>query len=337
MTKTAVVILNWNGKKFLQQFLPFVKMYTQDAQLWVIDNASTDDSVSFVRTNFPKVKVLVNKSNTGFAGGYNEGLAQIKAQYYLLLNSDIEVTPNWLTPLKKMLDENPNIVACQPKILTQTNKQSFEYAGAAGGFLDKDGIPFCRGRILNTCENDLKQYNENREIFWASGACLMIRSDAFHKVNGFDESYFAHMEEIDLCWRLKNIGHSIWYCGGSTVYHVGGGTLDYDNPKKIYLNCRNSLITLVKNHRSSNLLFKILFRLVVDGVAGLLFVLRGKIPCLLAVLKAHVHFYGRLNKTLKTRKKLGTNLNINKAGELNRSILIEYYLRGKKKFSELQL
>ncbi|MGB2129317.1 MAG: glycosyltransferase family 2 protein, partial [Flavicella sp.] len=246
--KIAVVVLNWNGKKLLENFLPSLVAFSKEATVYVADNASTDDSVPFILEYFPSVKIIQNKKNGGYAKGYNDALQKIKADVYALVNSDIEVTENWLSPIIETFDSSKDIGIIQPKILDYNNKNRFEYAGAAGGFLDMLGYPFCRGRIFQSLENDTQQYNDNIAIDWASGACLFIRSKIYHELEGFDEDFFAHMEEIDLCWRLKNRGYRIGACGGSVVYHLGGGTLQKISPFKSYLNFRNNLYMLVKNH-----------------------------------------------------------------------------------------
>ena len=289
--KVAVVILNWNGKKLLEQFLPSVVQYSKEATVYVADNASTDDSVAFVKEQFPEVAVVINATNTGYAGGYNEALQHIEADVYALVNSDIEVTENWLQPIIKTFQEEPTTAIIQPKILDFKNKDYFEYAGAAGGFIDQYGYPFCRGRIFNTLEKDLGQYDTNQEIFWASGACFFIRSSVYKELKGFDTSFFAHQEEIDLCWRAINKGHTIKYLFESKVYHVGGATLQQGNPKKTELNFRNSLLMLIKN-LPKKVLFRVLFiRMVLDGIAGMKFLLEGQPKHLFAVLKAHFSFY----------------------------------------------
>jgi GT2 family glycosyltransferase len=292
--KVAVVILNWNGKKLLEQFLPSVVQYSKEATVYVADNASTDDSVAFVKEQFPEVAVVINATNTGYAGGYNEALQHIEADVYALVNSDIEVTENWLQPIIKTFQEEPTTAIIQPKILDFKNKDYFEYAGAAGGFIDQYGYPFCRGRIFNTLEKDLGQYDTNQEIFWASGACFFIRRSVYKELKGFDTSFFAHQEEIDLCWRAINKGHTIKYLFESKVYHVGGATLQQGNPKKTELNFRNSLLMLTKN-LPKKVLFRVLFiRMILDGIAGMKFLLEGQPKHLLAVLKAHFSFYQML-------------------------------------------
>lgn len=292
--KVAVVILNWNGKQLLEQFLPSVVQYSKEATVYLADNASTDDSVAFVKEQFPEVAIVINATNTGYAGGYNEALQHIEADVYALVNSDIEVTENWLQPIIKTFKEEPTTAIIQPKILDFKNKAYFEYAGAAGGFIDQYGYPFCRGRIFNTLEKDLGQYDSNQKIFWASGACFFIRSSVYKELKGFDTSFFAHQEEIDLCWRAVNNGHTIKYLFESKVYHVGGATLQQGNPKKTELNFRNSLLMLTKN-LPKKVLFRVLFiRMVLDGIAGMKFLLEGQPKHLLAVLKAHFSFYQML-------------------------------------------
>ncbi len=337
--KVAVVILNWNGEKFLEKFLPSVLSFNSaESQLIVADNASTDDSVSFLQTNYPAIKIIQNTTNGGFAKGYNDALKQIKADYYVLLNSDVEVTPNWIEPIIKLMYSDKTIAACQPKILDFNNKTHFEYAGAAGGFIDKYGYPFCRGRIFETLEEDKGQYNTTSEIFWATGACLFIRAEYFQQMQGFDEDFFAHMEEIDLCWRLKNNGYKIMYCGDSIVYHVGGGTLKKSNPYKTFLNFRNNLILLYKNLPSDNFYSKLFIRFVLDGIAGLKFLLSGEFDNFMAVLKAHGSFYSSLNKTVKKRRQLKKGIKKHAtAGIYKHSIIVDYFLRNKKTFKEIDL
>jgi GT2 family glycosyltransferase len=252
--KTAVVILNWNGRNFLETFLPSVLEYSaRCADVIVADNASTDDSVAFLQEHYPQIRIIEHPKNGGFSKGYNDALKQIDAEYYILLNSDVEVTPNWITPVIEMMDADPSIAACQPKLRSFEDRSQFEYAGAAGGFIDAYGYPFCRGRIFDVLEEDRGQYDDACEVFWATGACLFVRADLYHALGGLDEDFFAHMEEIDFCWRLKNNGHKVMYCPDSTVYHVGGGALPKSSPRKTYLNFRNNLALLVKNLPSKRL------------------------------------------------------------------------------------
>lgn len=299
----AIAILNWNGKNWLEKFLPSVIKYSSEAEIYVIDNASTDDSIQFLKSNFPSAKIIQNKSNSGFAAGYNEGLKSIEADIYCLLNSDIEVTENWISPITKLFFENQDIAAIQPKILDYNHKDKFEFAGAGGGLIDNLGYPYCRGRVFENIEFDNGQYDDETEIFWASGCSLFIRSEDFWKMNGFDERFFAHQEEIDLCWRLKNEGRKIYYCGKSTVYHVGGGTLKKDNPEKTYLNFRNNLSMMLKNLPSSKVFFILFFRLHLDGYAAFYLAYKNGLKFLWAVLKAHVYFYIQLPKSIQLRQK----------------------------------
>jgi len=326
--KLAIVILNWNGKSLLQKFLPSVIEHSKEAEIYLADNASTDDSVEFVKTHFPSVKIIQNKENGGYAKGYNYALKHINADVFCLLNSDVETTENWLAPIQAEFKNNLDTAIVQPKILDFKNKTHFEYAGAAGGFIDKFGYPYCRGRIFNTIEMDLNQYNDTVEIFWASGACFFIRKNNFETLGGFDESFFAHMEEIDLCWRAFNMGFKTKYIGLSTVYHVGGATLQSNNPQKTYLNFRNSLYTLVKNAHGN--VFTLVFtRLLLDGIAGIKFLLELKGKHTLAILKAHFSFYGELNKLLKARKSSIKRENYYKIN----SIVVSYYLKNCKTFN----
>ena len=301
--KVAIAILNWNGKNWLEKFLPNVISHSQNADIYVIDNASTDDSVDFIQSHFPEVKIVQNSSNSGFAGGYNEGLKKIDTEIYCLLNSDVEVTENWQKPVLEVFEKNQNIAAIQPKILAYHRKNFFEFAGAGGGLIDNLGYPYCRGRIFDEIEEDKGQYNDETEIFWASGCCLFIRSKDFWAENGFDERFFAHQEEIDLCWRLKNSGKKIFYTGKSTVYHVGGGTLNKENPQKTYLNIRNNLSMLLKNLPFPKLIWLIFFRLCLDGIASLYFGYKNGLAHLWAVVRAHFGFYVQLPGTIKRRKK----------------------------------
>jgi GT2 family glycosyltransferase len=328
--KVAVVILNWNGKQLLEQFLPSVVQYSKEATVYVADNASTDDSVAFVKDQFPEVSIVVNPTNTGYAGGYNDALQHIEADVYALVNSDIEVTENWLQPIIKAFQNEPTTAIIQPKILDYKNKDFFEYAGAAGGFIDQYGYPFCRGRIFNTLEKDLGQYDSNQEIFWASGACFFIRSNVYKELKGFDTSFFAHQEEIDLCWRAINKGHTIKYLFESKVFHVGGATLQQGNPKKTELNFRNSLLMLTKN-LPEKVLFRVLFiRMILDGIAGIKFLFEGQPKHLVAVLKAHFSFYQMFA------------INYNKRGTyqqtkyyFTKSIVLSYFIKKIHFFNEL--
>ncbi|WP_407557565.1 glycosyltransferase [Winogradskyella sp. 4-2091] len=323
----AVVILNWNGKALLEQFLPSVIKYSSDAVIYVADNASTDDSVEFIAKTFPTVKVIKNTENGGYAKGYNEALQHVEEPLLCLLNSDIEVTKNWLQPIVSEFSTNENTAIIQPKILDFKNKSLFEYAGAAGGFIDKYGYPYCRGRIFDTIEQDNGQYNDTRDIFWASGACLFIRKSVFRTLKGFDESYFAHMEEIDLCWRAFNANYTIKYVGTSTVNHVGGATLSNTNPRKTYLNFRNSLFTLLKN-TDSKVFVRIVARMLLDGVAGVRFLFQLKPAFFLAILKAHFSFYSNLPRLIKQRNLLSQRANYYESN----SIVWSYFIKNRRTF-----
>lgn len=267
--KTAIAILNWNGRKLLEEFIPSVVEFSKEAEIYVIDNHSDDDSIEFLKTNFPSVKIIKNEENFGYAGGYNKGLEEIDADIFCLLNSDVKVVENWLIPIENLFSSNSEISVIQPKILDYKNPEYFEYAGAGGGFIDNFGYPFCRGRVFWTLEKDKGQYDDTIQTFWASGACLFIRKNDFLEIGGFDEGFFAHMEEIDLCWRLNNSGKKIFYCGESKVYHLGGGTLKNSNPKKTYLNFRNSLWMLVKNLPKGKAFPLVFTRLSLDGITGI--------------------------------------------------------------------
>lgn len=333
-SQVAVVILNWNGKSYLEKFLPSVIEHSGKARIVVADNASTDDSVEFVQQNYPQIEIVVNAENGGFAKGYNDAFKHIQAEYYLLLNSDIEVTPNWLNPLLEQM-KDPQVAGCQPKVKAYHNQHSFEHAGASGGYLDRNYFPFCRGRIFLTVESDQGQYDGTTEVFWASGACLLIRSELFHKAGGFDEEFFAHMEEIDLCWRLKKMNYKFMVCPESTVYHIGGGTLPYTSPRKVYLNFRNSVLMIVKNHEG--ILFPKLFkRLCIDGIAASRFLMIGEFKQFAAVFNAHIYLYKNLSSLLKKRlhiKKMSTTFN--STGLYNGNILSAYFFKGIKEFSKL--
>jgi hypothetical protein len=323
----AIVILNWNGKALLEQFLPSVLKYSEDAKIYVADNASSDNSVEFLKTSFPEVSIIQNSENGGYAKGYNEALKHVSEPLLCLLNSDIEVTENWLDAILTAFNSEVKPDILQPKILDYKDKSKFEYAGAAGGFIDKYGYPFCRGRIFNSIEEDKGQYNDVIDIFWASGACFFIKNEVFKALNGFDESYFAHMEEIDLCWRAFNSNFKTKYVGTSTVYHVGGATLNNSNPKKTYLNFRNSLITLVKN-TDSNVFSKAIMRMLLDGVAGVMFLLQLKPAHFIAILKAHGSFYLNLSNVLKKRKTHKKRPNYYQTS----SIVWSYYVKRKQTF-----
>lgn len=301
MSTFAIVILNWNGKSLLERFVPQVIVHSSNAKIYVADNASSDDSVAFLQKNYPEVTVIQLTENLGFAGGYNEALKKVPEDIFCLLNSDVAVTPNWLNPIVDLFENRPDIGIIQPKIKNLLNPDYLEYAGAAGGFLDRFGYPFCRGRIFQSLEKDTGQYDDMVEIFWATGACMFIRRNIFNKLGGFDKDYFAHQEEVDLCWRAQNLGHKVFYNGLSTVFHLGGSTLSNMNPKKTYLNFRNSLFSLLKNLPDKVGLPIIFARLVLDGLAGIRFLTQGKVKHTAAILKAHLSFY-KMFKTMRAKR-----------------------------------
>jgi GT2 family glycosyltransferase len=332
--KTAVVVLNWNGKAWLEKFLANLVKHSQESTVFVADNASTDDSVDFVKSNFPSVKIIINASNGGYAKGYNDALKQIDAEYFVLINSDIEVTEDWLSPIIDLMDSDKKIAACQPKVLDYNNRSKFEYAGASGGFIDNLGYPFCRGRIFDDLEEDKGQYNDAIEVFWATGACLFVRAAHFNEVGGLDEDFFAHQEEIDLCWRLKNKGYKIMVQPKSVVYHVGGGTLNAGSPFKTHLNFRNNLFMLFKNLPTSSLFITIPIRLVLDGVAAITFLNKEKgLEHVLAIAKAHFIFYFEIPKLIAKRQKINQKNNL--IGKVDWSILLLNKIKGIKLFSDL--
>lgn len=329
--KVAVVILNWNGRKWLEKFLPSVVKHSQSARIVVADNASTDDSLAFLNQHYPDIIQIKNPSNGGYAKGYNQALSQLDDDYFVLLNSDVEVTPNWLDPMIALMEANKDLAACQPKVLSYDKKDTFEYAGAAGGYLDRYGYPFCRGRIFFSLEQDTGQYNDTREIFWATGAAMCVRAKDFHAENGFDDYFFAHQEEIDLCWRWINKGKRIMYCGESTVYHVGGGTLETGSSFKSYLNYRNSLFVLLKNLPSNKRFATIFVRMLLDGVSAIQLLLSGKPSQSFAILKAHMAFYkafGQMRKKATGAKTLPVHM-------YRSSIVYDYFVKKQKHYTDL--
>ena len=326
----AIVILNWNGKKLLAQFLPSVVQYSKEATVYLADNASSDDSVAYVSENFPQVKIIQNKTNGGYAKGYNDALKSVSEDIYVLLNSDVEVTENWLEPILSEFENDSQLQAAQPKILDFKNKAFFEYAGAAGGFIDALGYPYCRGRIFNTLEKDEGQYDDITTIFWATGASLFIRNSSFWEVGGLDEDFFAHQEEIDLCWRLQNRGGVIKYIGASSVYHVGGATLASGNPKKTFYNFRNTLFALLKNVKGGKILGIIIARLLLDGIAAFQFLFQGKPLHFIAIFKAHLSFYKSI-PTLFEKRRLQSKTN--QYYRIN-SIVWRYFIQKKRYFRE---
>ncbi|MEA3444174.1 MAG: glycosyltransferase family 2 protein [Bacteroidota bacterium] len=338
MDKIAIVILNWNGRNFLKQFLPSVVGHSQlpGTKIWIADNGSSDDSVDFIKKKYPQIGLLVFEKNHGFTGGYNLALQQIMAEYYVLLNSDVEVTPNWLEPLLALMEQDKNISACMPKIKAYHSKLKFEYAGAAGGFIDKYGFPFCRGRIFDNLEEDCGQHDTAREIFWATGACMFLRAKLFHELGGLDNDFFAHMEEIDLCWRMKNAGYKIMVEPASTVYHVGGGTLPNESPHKLFLNFRNNLWLLYKNLPENNFRYTIFTRQILDGIAALKYLAGFQFSNFFAVLKAHIVYYKYKPALKKKRILLEKTRKTNNPNQIYpKSIVISYFLKRKKNFNDL--
>ena len=330
--KIAIVILNWNGKKLLETFLPSIVNFSSErAEIFVADNASTDDSIAFIKRYYPSVNIIENALNGGYAKGYNDALRAVEADIYCLINSDVEVTENWLSPVLDVFEKDKNVAIIQPKILDYKEKTSFEYAGAGGGFIDFFGYPYCRGRVFNSLEKNNYQFDDTTEIFWASGACFFIRSQVYHQLEGFDENYFAHQEEIDLCWRTNNLGYDIKYVGTSTVFHIGGATLQETNPHKTYLNFRNSLLNVVKNVPKKWFLIVVLSRLILDGIAGIKFLLELRPIHTFAVLKAHVSFYKNLPLFLKKRRKLSKK----QTYFIHISIVWQYFVLGRKRFQDL--
>lgn len=335
MTKVAIVVLNWNGRKFLEAFIPGILDNLPDyAELIIADNQSTDDSITFLKNNYPKLKLVINDSNGGFAKGYNDALKRIDAEYYVLLNSDIEIKSRWIEPIIDLMESDKSIGICQPKIKDQKDPEMFEYAGAAGGYIDSLGFPFCRGRIFQDLEEDKGQFNDTKQIFWASGAAMFIRSKIYHDLGGLDEDFFAHMEEIDLCWRTQNAGYKVYYCGDSEVYHVGGGTLPKKNPRKAYLNFRNNLAMLVKNSPARLFFPRLFLKMILDGVAAIKFLLEGDFGQFKAVFNAHMSFYKEFVSNWNKRKKL-KQLDYSVLPVYKNSIVLKHYLKGVKRFDEL--
>jgi GT2 family glycosyltransferase len=338
MHKTAIVILNWNSSQWLKKFLGTVIANSSDPEtvVYLADNGSTDGSTEWVAANFRDVRIIRLGKNHGFAGGYNLALEQVDANYYVLLNSDVEVDKGWLKPLINYMENHPDVASCQPKIRSFINREFFEYAGAAGGFMDKFGYPFCRGRIFDFIEKDEGQYDNIAEIFWASGACMVVRSDAWKKCGGFDKDFFAHMEEIDLCWRFHKAGYRVLYLPGSVVYHVGGGMLPYDSEYKTYLNFRNNLFMLYKNLPEIGLRNIMFIRRILDGVAAVMFLLKGRLRNVRAVWEAHMDYHKSL-KILKQKRMLNREITISSSDSLilNKSVVFQFYINKKKTFTAL--
>lgn len=338
MNKTAIVILNWNGLGYLKMFLETVVKHSLSSEtiVCVADNGSSDGSVEWVAGNFKDVKLIRFDKNHGFAGGYNLAINQLDAKYFVLLNSDIEVTGGWLQHLVSYMDINPDVASCQPKILSYNRKDLFEYAGAAGSFIDKYGYPFCRGRIFDNVEKDTGQYDSQIDVFWSSGACMLVRREAWEKCGGFDAGFFAHMEEIDLCWRFNKAGYRVSFIPGSVVYHVGGGSLPYDSPFKTYLNFRNSLFFLYKNLPDNKLHTILFIKKLLDGLAAIMFFLKGNFGSFMSVWKAHIDYYKNIRE-LKVKREMVKKLEVthSPAMILNKSIVFEFYVKGNKTYNSL--
>ncbi len=337
MTEIAIVILNWNTRDLLDKYLPVMIGHSLDAgtEIWLADNASSDGSIALVQQKYPSVKTLTLDKNYGFAGGYNRALAQITAKYYLLVNTDVEVTAEWLRPLHDLMESQPGVAACMPKIRSLHEREKFEYAGAAGGFIDYLGYPFCRGRIFDVTEADAGQYDDEMNIFWATGACMLVRTEVFKQLKGFDEVLFAHMEEIDLCWRMQRQGYTLKYCPGSVVYHIGGGTLPKKNPWKTFLNFRNNLILLYKNLPPRRLWTILFIRLVLDGISGIRFLAKGDFGDLGAIFRAHFAFYRLIPQYTKYRKQQNWKNQPELQGFYRKSIVWQFFVLTKRTFTGL--
>lgn len=336
--KTAIVILNWNGEQLFSKFLPSVIENSQGENIEIIvaDNGSTDQSILYLQHNFPSIKIIDLKKNYGFAEGYNQALKQVDADYIVLLNSDVKVAKNWIEPCLSQFETDKTIAAIQPKILSYNQPEYFEYAGAAGGFIDKYGYPFCRGRILDKLEKDKGQYNKSTEIFWATGAAMFVRASAFKEAGGLDGDFWAHMEEIDLCWRLKNRGLKVIYEPQSVVYHLGGGTLSYDSPQKVYLNFRNNLWMLFKNLPKEQFKRTLIIRMILDGVAALKFIAGFQFNNFWAVAHAHLEFYKNISNLIRKRKEIQKTVVIKQHPEnYSKSIMWKYFIQKKRRFTDL--
>jgi len=337
MAKLSVVILNWNGRQMLEQFLPSVCRYSaiDGVEVVVADNASTDDSIAFLNANYPEVRQIILNENYGFAEGYNRALAELDSAYFVLLNSDVEVTEGWLEPVINYLDEYPEVAACQPKIRAYTNKEYFEHAGACGGFIDMFGYPFCRGRILNVTEKDTGQYDTTTDLFWAAGAAFFVRAEEFKKNGGLDKDFFAHMEEVDFCWRLRSRGKRIVCIPQSVVYHLGGGTLNAENPRKTFLNFRNNLLMIYKNELPQKVRKVLFARFFLDYAAAFMFLLKGDVPNFKAVFSARKAFRQMKPMYRDVRQEnIKQTVNKNIAEVLHQSVILNFYIRGIKKFQE---
>ncbi|MBK7691869.1 MAG: glycosyltransferase family 2 protein [Bacteroidetes bacterium] len=334
---TAVVVLSYNGQDLHKLFFPLLVAQSEGLyDVVLVDNASTDGTAAYVAHNFPQVSIVSIEVNKGFANGYYLGLQQIQATYYVLLSADFEVTPDWFQPLHQLMQANPDIAACQPKIKYYKDKTKFEYAGAGGGFIDKWGYLFCRGRIFFTLEEDQNQYNDTIEVFWAGGGCMFVRADVYHQMGGLDPDLYAHMEEVDLCWRMKNAGNRIAYCGSSTVYHIGGSVISYGSPQKLFYNYRNSLVLLLKNLPASKILWMLPFRLILDGISGMRSLLKGEWVEVRTIIKAHWSFFLSFGKWYRKRQvSISLISKKNDFGIYPNSIIAAYFLKKKTKFTDL--
>lgn len=333
MKKIAVAILNWNGQSLLERFLPGVLEHSSEADVIVIDNGSTDSSLAWLSSSYPDLRVISFAENYGFTGGYNKAMNEIDHEFTVLLNSDVEVTQGWLSPILNRFGTDPKISAVQPKVRSLNEPDKFEYAGACGGFIDHLGYPFCRGRMFSELEVDRGQYDEAMPVFWSTGACLAVRTEVYKALGGLDPQFFAHMEEIDLCWRMQRNGYSCWVEPASTVYHLGGGTLSSQSKQKTYLNFRNNLILLTRNLPTHKILPTVLIRLILDGLAGVQFLISGKAGHTIAIIKGHFHFYGRLGKIMKARE---GEFPWPLEGVYRKSIVRQFYLGKIRSFSRLE-
>ena len=339
MTLVSIVVLNWNGKAYLEQLLPILVQHSEipGAEIVIADNGSTDDSVKYLEKEWPKIRIIVLDQNYGFTGGYNRSLEQLNSTYFLLLNSDIEVTAGWLDPLLECMRTGTNVAACTPKIKDYYKRTHFEYAGAAGGFIDRYGYPFCRGRIFDHLEEDLGQYDNTTEVFWGSGACLLVRADLYKQTGGLDDQFFAHMEEIDLCWRMKRLGYEIHYVAESTIYHMGGGTLERGDPMKTFLNFRNNLLLLYKNLPAGKRNRIILTRMFLDGVSAFRFLLQGSSKDFWAVFRAHMAYYGIKHSYRGMKQYSNPQKNdVIVSGIYPGSIVVDFFLKGIRSFEQLK-
>ena len=337
MKSTAVVILNWNGRKHLEQFLPSVVEHTpQQVRIVVADNGSTDDSVEFVAQHYPRIEIVALDKNYGFAEGYNRALEDIDTELFILLNSDVEVTAGWVEPLVAMLSNNSNVAAVAPKLLAYSERQNFEYAGAAGGYIDLLGYPFCRGRILSTVEQDKGQYDSAREVFWASGAAFCCRADIFRMMGGFCGDFFAHMEEIDLCWRMQLAGYKIMVEPRSCVYHLGGGTMPNESPRKLYLNYRNNLSMLYRCAPTWQRLLVAVVRPLTDMLSAVIYLLKGEMPLVKATLKAYGDFI-KMHKKLSSERKIIRSSAKKESSQIYRNSIVVRYMMGRRTFGDIKL